>query len=143
MAVPTEPTLPRGLRLLAWSGLLPFAAPVAAAAVLPEWRQGAMAVFIAYAAVILSFLGGARWGRGLGAGLPGSRYVEAVLPSLLGFTALLLVHQPHAALVVLAAGFAGWLLLDLRDRLWSRAYKRLRLGISVVVLALHAAWLLV
>ncbi|WP_157981399.1 DUF3429 domain-containing protein [Cognatilysobacter tabacisoli] len=143
MSAPIEAPLPRGLRLLGWSGLLPFAAPVAAAAVLPEWRQGALSVFIAYAAVILSFLGGARWGRGLGAGLPASRYAEAVLPSLLGFTALLLVHHPHAALVVLAVGFAGWLLLDLRDPLWSRAYKRMRLGISAVVLALHAAWWMV
>jgi hypothetical protein len=45
-------------------------------------------------------------------------------------------------LSLLAIGFAIWLVIDQRDSLWSPAYRRMRLGISVVVLLLHAAWLL-
>jgi hypothetical protein len=135
--------LPRGMLALGWSGLLPFVGALALAALAPGWRDVALTVFIAYAAVILSFLGGARWGRGLAADASVFRYVEAVLPSLIGFAALLLAHRPLPALGLLASGFLIWLLIDLRDPLWSPAYRRMRLGISVVVVALHAAWFVV
>jgi hypothetical protein len=71
------------------------------------------------------------------------RFVEAVLPSLLGFAALLCLHEAPFALGLLAAGFAAWLLIDLRDPVWSPAYRRMRLGISLVVMILHGAWLFV
>ncbi len=135
--------LPRVVPLLGWSGVAPFALALVVAMLQPQWREAAIAAFVAYGAVILSFLGGARWGRGLGAGRASGRYVEAVLPSLLAFSALLLVHRPWPALLLLATGFLAWLVLDLRDVLWSAAYKRMRLGISAVVLALHAVWLAV
>jgi hypothetical protein len=96
--------------------------------------------FIAYAAVILSFLGGAHWGRGMASNVSPLRYAEAVLPSLIGFVAVLLAHRPVPALILLAAGFLIWLLIDLRDPLWPTVYRRMRLGISVVVLLRHAAW---
>ena len=135
--------LPRGMLALGWSGLLPFIGALALAALAPGWHDVALTAFIAYAAVILSFLGGARWGRGLATVVSAYRYGEAVLPSLIGFAALLLAHRPLPALALLAGGFLIWLLIDLRDPLWSQRYRRMRLGISVVVLALHAAWLLV
>jgi len=143
--MPTEDTrpLPRGMLALGYSGLLPFIGALALAASAPGWRDVALTVFIAYASVILSFLGGARWGRGLAADVSAYRYGEAVLPSLIGFTALLLAHRPLPALALLAGGFLIWLLLDLRDPLWSPAYRRMRLGISVVVLMLHAAWIVI
>jgi hypothetical protein len=134
--------LPRGMLALGWSGVLPFAAALLLAIAAPAWQPFALAAFVAYGAVILSFLGGARWGRALAADVASTRFVEAVLPSLIGFAALLLVHRAALALGLLAAGFAIWLVIDQRDALWSPAYKRMRLGISVVVLALHAAWLL-
>lgn len=134
--------LPRGMAALGWSGILPFAAALAAAVLRPEWQDAARAAFVGYGAVILSFLGGARWGHGLAAEAPPRRYVEAVLPSLVGFAALLALPWPGAALGLLAAGFTVWLLLDLRDPLWTLAYRRMRLGVSLVVLALHAAWAL-
>ena len=137
------PLLPRAIHVLGWSGVIPFTIALSAAVLRPDWRDAATAAFAAYGAVILSFLGGARWGRGLDAGCGSVRYVEAVLPSLLAFAALLLIHRPSTALMLLATGFLIWLLLDLRDPLWSPAYKRMRLGISTVVLALHAAWLAV
>jgi len=135
--------LPRGMLALTWGGLLPFAGALALAAAQPGWRDAALTVFIAYAALILSFLGGARWGRALAAEVSPLRYVEAVLPSLIGFVALLLAHRPQPALCLLATGFLIWLLIDLRDPLWSPTYRRMRLGISVAVLALHAAWFVI
>lgn len=135
--------LPRGMTALGWGGLLPFAGTLLLAIVRPGWRDVALTVFIAYAAVILSFLGGARWGRGLAADVSPLRYVEAVIPSLIGFIALLDVHRPLPALLLLAAAFLVWLLIDLRDPLWPRAYRQMRLWISVAVLALHAAWFVI
>ena len=135
--------LPRGMLALGWSGVLPFALAVTAAFVLPGWAGFAAAVFVSYGAVILSFLGGARWGRALAGDVGPGRFVEAVLPSLIGFAALLLLHTVWLALSILAVGFAIWLVIDQCDPLWSPAYKRMRLGISVVVLLLHAVWLLV
>jgi hypothetical protein len=143
MPTPTTETLPRGMLALGWSGLLPFIGTLALATLAPAWREVALTVFIAYAAIILSFLGGARWGRGLATTTSSYRYAEAVLPSLIGFAALLLAHRPLPALALLAGGFLIWLLIDLRDPLWSRAYRRMRLGISMVVLLLHAAWFVV
>ncbi len=137
-----NPPLPRGMLALGWSGVLPFALAVLAAFALPGWAGFASVIFVGYGAVILSFLGGARWGRGLATEVAPGRYVEAVLPSLIGFAALLFLHTPTVALSLLAIGFAIWLVIDQRDPLWSPAYKRMRLGISVVVLALHGAWLL-
>ncbi|HEU4670125.1 MAG TPA: DUF3429 domain-containing protein [Dyella sp.] len=139
----SDKPLPRGMLALGWSGVLPFAGALLAAFVWPAWSGFAAAVFVSYGAVILSFLGGARWGRGLAGGVSPTRFVEAVMPSLIAFAALLLLHTPPAALALLAVGFAIWLFLDLRDPLWPPAYRRMRLGISVVVLALHAGWLLV
>lgn len=139
----TDASLPRGMLALGWSGLLPFALALLTACLRPEWKGLAAAVFVSYGAVILSFLGGARWGHALGRDVTPWRYVEAVLPSLLGFSALLLVHTTWMALSLLAIGFGVWLVIDQCDRLWSAPYKRMRLGISVVVLLLHAAWLVV
>ena len=143
MPSPDNRSLPRGMLVLGWSGLLPFIGALALAALAPGWHDVALTAFIAYAAVILSFLGGARWGLGLATDAPPFRYVEAVLPSLIGFAALLLAHRSMPALTLLAGGFLIWLLIDLRDPLWSTAYRRMRLGISVAVLALHAAWFVV
>ncbi len=133
--------LPRGMLALAGSGLLPFVGALVLATVAPTWHDIALTIFIAYAAVILSFLGGARWGRALASNVSPLRYAEAVLPSLIGFAALLLAHRPLPALTLLAGGFLIWLLIDLRDPLWSTAYRRMRLGISAAVLVMHAAWL--
>lgn len=138
-----NPPLPRGMLALAWSGVLPFALAVAAAMVMPASAEFAAAVFVSYGAVILSFLGGARWGRALAGSAGPGRFVEAILPSLIGFAALLLLHVAWMALSLLATGFAIWLVIDQRDPLWSPAYKQMRLGISVMVLALHAAWLVI
>ena len=95
------------------SGLLPFIA--ASYLTLPGVNlvTGTEAEFIiiSYGAVILSFLGGIRWGAALQNGPPAVLF-GSVLPSLAGFVSLLLVislpriAMPWAILVLLA-GFAS------------------------------------
>ncbi|MDQ3205565.1 MAG: DUF3429 domain-containing protein [Pseudomonadota bacterium] len=120
--------------------MLPFAGALALALVVPAWRGMALGAFVAYSALILSFLGGTRWGRGLAGTASPWRYLDSTLPSLLGFAALMLPFKQPWSLLLLALGYCVWLLLDLRDPRWSPAYKRMRAGISVAVLLMHAAW---
>lgn len=138
---PFHPDLPRGVRLLGVSGLLPFAGSLALALADPVYHALAVSIFIGYGAVILSFIGGTRWGCGLARSMRPARFVEAVLPSLLALVALLLIHVPGPALLVLASGFLAWLAIDLLDPQWPRPYRSMRLWLSLAVLALHAAWL--
>lgn len=135
--------LPRGMTLLGWSGTLPFIATVGIAALEPGLRSSAVAAFIAYGAVILSFLGGTRWGSGVVGAAHPLRFLESVIPSLLAFAALLLVQMPHLALLLLGAGFLVWALIDTFDPRWPQPYRRMRLAITGLVLALHAAWLVI
>lgn len=133
--------VPRGVYLLAASGLLPFAAALALALMDMQWRGMALLVFIGYGAVILSFIGGSRWGHGMAHDLHTSHFVEAILPSLLAFVAMLMIHKPTWSLALLAIGFATWLVIDIRDPLWSRPYRWMRWWLSLAVLAMHAAWI--
>jgi len=92
MARPPLPALALGA-----SGLLPaFAACVAVLMGPVEWRASAATVCATYAAIILSFLGGAWWGlasRGDGGHWPRppvAVFAASVLPSLAAWGALLL-----------------------------------------------------
>ncbi len=136
----TDPDLPRGVRALTLAGALPFAGSLLAALLWPERAGLALNVFIAYGALILSFLGGTRWGAGLLDGAGFWRYAEAVLPSLIGFAALLLHFRPALALGLLAAGFLIWWRIDRADQRWPAAYRRLRDLISTAVIAMHLLW---
>lgn len=107
-AIRTVPRVPLWLGL---SGVLPFALGVVAYAAGGVWLVGAdlaLRSTLAYGAVILSFLGGVRWGLGLLLGAPerrDARLALSVLPSLLGWVALLLPAFP--GLVLLAMAFAA------------------------------------
>lgn len=138
-----RPPLPSGMQLLGWSGTLPFVAMVGLAAWEPGLRSSAIVAFIGYGAVILSFVGGTRWGSGLASAAPPLRFLESVTPSLLAFAALLTVHDRALGLLLLAGGFLAWALIDAFDPIWPTAYRRMRLAITGLVLALHAAWLVV
>lgn len=118
--------------LLGLVGLLPFYVLAAVAAIV-ELRALAVTAYLAYGAVILSFLGGIAWGRALST-TDANAYRLAVLPSLVAWAALLM---PQAAgLAMLAAGFSlqGWLdWRSLRDpeTVW---FGRLRALLSIAVL---------
>jgi hypothetical protein len=75
---------------LGYGGLIPFVAGAALVALLaPESRPVAAAALSAYAAVIVSFLGGIHWGIGFRDGTP-RLFLWGVLPSLVAAAALLL-----------------------------------------------------
>ncbi len=128
---PHRPTGPTRWALgLGYGGLLPF---VGAALLLWLLRDEAQAhvaqALSAYAALILSFLGGIHWGLAMrSAAPPAALLVWGVLPSLLAWPALLMPAFSalviHGALLLLtyavdrrlypAQGAAGWLGLRFR-----------------------------
>jgi hypothetical protein len=137
-----QPPLPRAAVWLTWSGFLPFVAALAAWAVGGLFAEtqplsiGSKA-FLVYSAVILSFLGGVRWGRVMSAGAGAPGYVLAVLPSLWAFPALFLPAM-HA-LAALAVGFGLALWFDTRaDALPATpGFRQLRRAISAAVIGAH------
>jgi hypothetical protein len=97
--------------LLGLAGLLPFAAASLAVHAAPEaWTGFARGTLIGYGAVILSFLGAVHWGFAWRPA-PGEeaaaapRLMLGVVPSLIGWVALLLPEWP--AVLLLAAGILG------------------------------------
>ena len=133
-----NPSAPNWLGML---GVLPFllALLLAFFGKTPEQRELGARVFVLYSGIILSFLGGIRWGAALPS--PSFRLLAlAVGPSLLAFGSLLL---PLAtAVVVLAVSFAVVGLVDSTrgtHALWPQWFKDLRLRLSVAVVFLHVA----
>ena len=135
------------LEVLGYGGLIPFVAGAGALAVWPGsgWIAAAL---VAYAAVIVAFLGAVHWGRAL------ARPEEAeaprllqwgVIPSLLAWLALL--PPPTVGLGLMLGLVALVLVVDrhlLADRPELMGYRRLRRNLSGGVMALLAlAWILV
>jgi hypothetical protein len=106
-------------------GLIPFLAPPLIGLVLPGYRTPAATVLSIYAALILSFLGGARWGLAVGHAEPDRGIVSlSMLPGLAGLALLL---TPDAVrLPGLAAGLALHWLWDIRSSGLPVWYPRLR-----------------
>jgi len=137
-----QPPLPTLAWRLGWAGLSPFVLALAfwtwgLASARPDVVGPAQDAFLFYSAVILSFLGGLRWGRVMSAGALPSGYVLAVLPSLWAFPALFL--PPLQAVVALGCGFALALWFDTRaDTLPATpGFRQLRRRLSLVVIAAH------
>jgi hypothetical protein len=83
---------------LGYGGLIPFVAGAALSALLaPESRPVVAAALSAYAAVIVSFLGGIHWGIGFRDGVP-RLFLWGVVPSLVAAAALML--PPRYGLLV-------------------------------------------
>jgi len=94
---------PPWVLLLGRLGLIPFLAPGVAGWLWPAVAPVAGAALAVYAALILSFLGGARWGAAVTAARIDNRIVSlAMLPSLAGL-----------ALLMLPADWRGWQLAGL------------------------------
>jgi hypothetical protein len=117
------------------SGALPFVS----AAIMAFFNFGDVRGFqadqiaVAYGAIILSFLGGIRWGDAIAKGRAATLFIS-VLPSLAGFGALL--FNTFMGTIILIAGFAAQAIWDfiapgsLPD--W---FIRLRMLISAIVIA--------
>ena len=125
--------VPVPARWLGFSGLIPFvAAAVAGLVGGPPLHDLSLRALLAYGAVILSFLGGVRWGLTIATPTPDSLFKEltiSVLPSLLGWASLLLPLV--CGLWALAIGITAMLVVDIQlpqAPLW---YRLLRIPLSV------------
>ena len=118
------------IMLLTWYAL--------ATASSPAWLLFALT---SYAALILSFLGGIHWGRGLERQRP-ARFFIAVLPALYAWGVIQL-PWPWPP-VALALGFGLMLWLDVYDVSLSAHYRQMRQAVTFVVVLhlLVAAWLI-
>ena len=111
-----HPDTPPAARALGLAGLIPFwVAALAVAFAEGEIEVAALRAQVAYGAVILTFLGGVHWGLALRAPHEAgwARLGWGVLPSLVGWVALLMAPRP--ALALLALALAAALLADLRS----------------------------
>ena len=130
--------VPRPALWLGMAGALPFLL-LAAATLLaaPEHRPEAARAAAGYGAVILSFLGGIHWGLALRAGRPDWRPLGlGVVPSLVGWAALLLPLQGSSMLLAIA--FVAMAVIDHRAARSGAApawYPRLRWPLSGAVTA--------
>jgi hypothetical protein len=132
--------IPFSAKLLGYFGVLPFAVLAVVhyygAVEVEAWAvQG----FLAYGAVILSFLGGIRWGvASVDDRFRGAAPFIAVLPSLWAFACLLWPDPGHAVWALLA----GFLMMGVADR-WFPAPGSadwmvvLRVRLSSAVIACH------
>ncbi|MDB5373053.1 MAG: hypothetical protein JWP04_1695 [Belnapia sp.] len=130
--------MPPSARWLGAAGLLPFLLTALAAWTGPEdWRGIALFALATYGMVILSFLGGVHWGFALRAPEAEARYAAprlglGVLPSLIGWAALMLPPVPGLGMLALAIlGTAGIETLAARRGLVPPEYLRLRWPLSL------------
>jgi Protein of unknown function (DUF3429) len=129
--------IPATALVLGLGGVIPFVACAMAAisGIRLPFIDHASAALIAYGAVILSFLGGVRWGFALRMEPVAQQrmLVLSVIPSLLAWGALLLA--PRAGLALLAACFVVLGLADQRltDDGAPPWFARLRLLLTVLV----------
>lgn len=128
--------------LLLWlgaAGLIPFFASAAASFAPDEAvRRAALTSFAIYGGVILSFLGGVRWGLALTVQRP-IAFVYAVIPSIIGWAAALAVALGYTG----AGGGAAFAVAFVAQYVWDQSatrdgapawYPRLRLGLTIGVL---------
>ncbi len=115
--ITTESSRPAAIPWLGYGGLLPFAGTALACWLDPSHRSLWTELLLGYGAVILSFVGALHWGFAMvhpaTAGRPmNGMYAWSVMPSLLGWLALLV--QPAAGATLLIAGFLAHYRQDLR-----------------------------
>jgi hypothetical protein len=101
-------------------------------------------VFLAYSAIILSFLAGTLWGKW--ETFPSNRHSAAVLiftnlTSLLAWVSLTVIHISQflsiLAVALLAAGYLGILGVERTLKSSSRGYWNLRVSLTTFVVFLH------
>lgn len=136
-----DPRAIRTARLLGFAGLAPFVClSLWLYAIAPdhEWRDGTILLLLAYGAVILSFLGGARWGLAL-AGRHGDAPVDfaaAMAPPLIGWVSVFIpVPYAFAILAVAFAAQGAWDTLAVHAGKAPGWYGDLRTILTVVVVA--------
>ena len=105
----------RAIWLISGSGLVPFLVCLWLIYGVPSQRAAAIQAFVAYSALTLTFLGGARWGAEL-VRAPDRpvlwRMLAAAMPSVVGLFALLPQVPARLAIGLLLASSAGQLMWD-------------------------------
>lgn len=114
------------------AGLIPFFAAPVATLIAPDFRWQFNEALLWWAAIILSFLGGARWGAAVQAEAPSPRLIGlAMLPSIAGWLILLApAKYPVGKLLALAAALLLHLLWDARAGGLPGWYGRLRMVLT-------------
>ena len=141
---PSQTQVPPAARWLGALGAIPFAILALAGSFLEaSIQERAHFALAAYGAVILSFLGGIHWGLGIAGAGPvqsnGTTFARlgvSVVPSLVGWSALLI--PVPMSLLVLAAAFSGLLFFDWHASRQAQSpvwYPKLRWPLTVVVVA--------
>ena len=146
--------LPTVAMLLGIAGLIPFVAcSLGAMSLVGEGAERSLLALLAYASVILAFLGGVHWGFGLDAsgaapsGVQRARFGLGVVPSLVGWAGLLVAFAGFrlTALLLMSAGFIGTTVIEARASRggWMpKGYMGLRWVLSVIVIVLLVSvWL--
>ena len=136
----------RGATLTPWViifgalGLAPFWAPLAFSLLDPAKAVGAATIQAVYAGVILSFLGGARFGRAFDQPGRGAVVALSMIPSIISLFILALPAGDAASkLIFLAAALTMALVWDLRAAEYARGYKILRTTLTLLAIAPMAA----
>ncbi len=114
------------------SGLIPFLAAPVATLIWPDFRWQFTESLLWWAAIILSFLGGARWGAAVQAAQPAPGLIgAAMLPSIIGWLILLAPAKFRVAqLLALAVALLLHLAWDWRANGLPGWYGRLRLTLT-------------
>lgn len=126
-------SIPLAVRILGFGGLVPFfAASLAAIATGSSLRHFFLQALLSYGAVILSFLGGIRWGLASARqdvrGLLMPLFIS-VLPAILAWLSLLL--PVSAGLMVLSFSLSAMLWADFKLATAPAWYPVLRLYLSI------------
>lgn len=137
--------IPRSVLVYGLLGLIPFLAPPLVGFATPAHAGILSLVVLVYAALILSFLGGARWGQEVARPAPRAGVVTlAMLPTLAGFALLLATSiERSSSLTAMAALFGMHFFWDAAATDLPPWYTRLRLVLTAGAIAGLAAmaWL--
>lgn len=131
-----------GAGLLAHAGLLPFVILSAWLYAIPPqhpWHDATILLLVGYAAIVLSFLGGLRWGLAVARPDRASRrdLWLGIVPALVGWGALATpVPYAFGLLAVAFAAQGAWDSLSAQDGPMPAWFGRLRTRLTVVVVAM-------
>ncbi len=130
----------RTARLIGFIGLVPFICLslwLYGIAPTHEWREGTVLLLLVYGAVILSFIGGARWGLAMAHDdTDGGDYALCIVPPLLGWlTVVTPVPYAFALLAVAFAAHGAWDSIAVHQERAPHWYGRLRTVLTLVVVA--------
>ncbi len=93
--------IPPAILIYGVLGLVPFLAPPMIGVAMPTLADYAATALAAYGALILSFLGGARWGLAIGKPAPNVAVISlAMLPTLVGLALLMLPTGTRTAQLI-------------------------------------------